>query len=308
MPDRSFRQVRYPLKTQKRTVSNIVLAAALLAALAGFAFPPLAMAQGQVLYEQAADWNSTLRSASKAELADDFVVPAGGAWIIGEVQWHFDGPLTPDLAVSFYADDGGQPGALLYRATDLTDTDPGWEVVYALDRPAVLRPGHYWLAVEVPGPLGSTRYRVGQTTGHPSLARVPGEPWQSFYTPGLDLYFRLTRLGGYPFAGFLGTVDSAALNQVKAGSAVPLKFSLGGDYGLEALQLATSTEIACEGAIPGSAEQATVAAEASGLQYHAVSQQYTYVWKTEKAWAGTCRELTLTLDDGTTHTARFLFK
>jgi len=140
------------------------------------------------------------------------------------------------------------------------------------------------------------------------MYRLQGESWRGFNITGLDLYFRLTRLGGYPFAGFFGTVDSAALNQVKAGSAVPLKFSVGGDYGPEALQLASSAEIACEGAIPGSAEQATVAAEASGLQYHAVSQQYTYVWKTEKAWAGTCRELTLTLDDGTPHTARFQFK
>jgi pimeloyl-ACP methyl ester carboxylesterase len=32
---------------------------------------------------------------------------------------------------------------------------------------------------------------------------------------------------------------------------------------------------------------------------------YTYAWKTKKAWAGTCRELVVTLDDGSTHTAQF---
>ena len=35
----------------------------------------------------------------------------------------------------------------------------------------------------------------------------------------------------------------------------------------------------------------TATAGASGLQYDAASNQYTYVWKTEKAWAGRCRQL-----------------
>lgn len=30
-------------------------------------------------------------------------------------------------------------------------------------------------------------------------------------------------------------------------------------------------------------------------------------WKTSKAWAGTCRELIVTLDDGSTHTAQLTF-
>ena len=35
--------------------------------------------------------------------------------------------------------------------------------------------------------------------------------------------------------------------------------------------------------------------------------QYTYVWKTNKAWAGTCRQLVVKLDDGTYHRANFNF-
>jgi hypothetical protein len=31
------------------------------------------------------------------------------------------------------------------------------------------------------------------------------------------------------------------------------------------------------------------------------------VWKTTKSWSGTCRELTLRLDDGTAHRAVFAF-
>jgi len=32
-----------------------------------------------------------------------------------------------------------------------------------------------------------------------------------------------------------------------------------------------------------------------------------YVWKTDSAWAGTCRQLLVTLNDGTQHIAYFQF-
>jgi hypothetical protein len=35
--------------------------------------------------------------------------------------------------------------------------------------------------------------------------------------------------------------------------------------------------------------------------------QYIYVWKTDKAWANTCRRLDVQLRDGTTHSAKFKF-
>ena len=31
------------------------------------------------------------------------------------------------------------------------------------------------------------------------------------------------------------------------------------------------------------------------------------LWKTDKKWAGSCREFVLKLDDGSVHTARFEF-
>ena len=36
----------------------------------------------------------------------------------------------------------------------------------------------------------------------------------------------------------------------------------------------------------------------SGLSYHSDGDQYSYVWKTDKSWAGSCRQLTLRLADG----------
>ena len=49
----------------------------------------------------------------------------------------------------------------------------------------------------------------------------------------------------------------------------------------------------------------TTTAGSSSLSYDAATGRYTYLWKTEKSWAGTCRQLALRLTDGTTHTANF---
>ena len=38
------------------------------------------------------------------------------------------------------------------------------------------------------------------------------------------------------------------------------------------------------------------------------TDQYVYVWKTESAWAGTCRKLIVILNDGSEHVAYFRFK
>ena len=51
----------------------------------------------------------------------------------------------------------------------------------------------------------------------------------------------------------------------------------------------------------------TVTAGSSSLRYDSASGQYVYVWKTDKACAGTCRLFTLKLVDGTVHEAQFKF-
>jgi hypothetical protein len=52
----------------------------------------------------------------------------------------------------------------------------------------------------------------------------------------------------------------------------------------------------------------TVTSGDSALTYDAATDTYTYVWKTQKSWAGTCRDFVLTLSDGSVHTASFEFK
>jgi hypothetical protein len=104
------------------------------------------------------------------------------------------------------------------------------------------------------------------------------------------------------------------VNSVKAKQAlaVPVKFSLGGNQGVNifAAGYPTSQPVSCSsGAAVDEIEQ-TVTASTSNLAYDAATDTYTYTytWKTEKNWAGTCRQLIVRLQDGTDHTATFQFK
>jgi hypothetical protein len=42
--------------------------------------------------------------------------------------------------------------------------------------------------------------------------------------------------------------------------------------------------------------------------YDPNTDTYTYVWKTNKAWAGTCRQLLVKLKDNSEHRANFDFQ
>ncbi len=126
-------------------------------------------------------------------------------------------------------------------------------------------------------------------------------------------YCNLARSGeqGYLFDGFYSPVKSdPLLNVVKAGSAVPLKFSLSGDKGLDVIEAGypASGSLDCKLLDPDADLVATQATGKSGLAYDPGSDQYTYVWNTDQAWAGTCRYLSLRLVDGTERRAAFQFK
>lgn len=113
----------------------------------------------------------------------------------------------------------------------------------------------------------------------------------------------------YPFAGFYSPVDNLPmLNGAKAGSAIPVKFSLGGDQGLAifAVGYPKSQKISCDSSALIDVVEETVTAGSSSLSY--AGGQYHYVWKTDKAWFGTCRQLTVRLNDSTVHVANFKFK
>ena len=114
----------------------------------------------------------------------------------------------------------------------------------------------------------------------------------------------------YDWSGFLSPIDTGdVVNSVKAGSSVPVKFSLAGSQG-DAILAADSPTVEfgpCSPSDEVDAIEQTATAGASGLSYDADSDVYTYVWKTAKSWTGQCGTLSVQLADGTTHTALFSF-
>ena len=109
----------------------------------------------------------------------------------------------------------------------------------------------------------------------------------------------------YQVSGPLAPVDPLpTVNRVKAGSAVPLTFALGGDRGLAVLAAGSPrvTSAQCAGA--GDEIEQTVSPGGSTLTYDSSAGTYTWVWKTPKAATG-CRDLVLRFRDGSELTARF---
>ena len=115
---------------------------------------------------------------------------------------------------------------------------------------------------------------------------------------------------GFTFRGFLAPVDNQpVMNAVKAGQAVPVKFSLGGNFGLDVLAATYPRvpAVACTAGLPADSIAEAISAAASSLSYDAKSDVYTYVWKTDKSWANTCRTFVMRLSDGSEHVASFVF-
>ncbi|MCE3286930.1 MAG: hypothetical protein K0S64_536 [Gaiellaceae bacterium] len=116
----------------------------------------------------------------------------------------------------------------------------------------------------------------------------------------------------YNWSGFFSPVENpTAWNSAKAGQSIPVKFSLGGDEGLNifASGYPKISSIACPngGVTPDPIEEYETITANSKLIYDALAGQYNYVWKTDKAWAGKCFRLDVKLDDNTTHSANFQF-
>jgi hypothetical protein len=126
-----------------------------------------------------------------------------------------------------------------------------------------------------------------------------------------DTKTRTVQVLPYNFTGFFSPIGNLpTLNEMKAGQAAPVKFSLGGNQGLNifAAGSPSSIQISCSTSDPIAPVAQTETAGNSSLTYDPTSDQYKYVWKTESSWTNTCRQLTVTLKDGTVHQANFKFK
>jgi hypothetical protein len=107
------------------------------------------------------------------------------------------------------------------------------------------------------------------------------------------------------------------LGEVDAGDTVPLRFTADGYTGLDVLASNSpfSRRVDCETLeVPSSGQAVTprelpIPTRTPGAQGLRVTPNgsYLYTWKTESAWAGTCREVVVTRDDGRQHRAFFRF-
>jgi hypothetical protein len=151
------------------------------------------------------------------------------------------------------------------------------------------------------GLASGATFPVGTTTNTFRVTDAAGN-----YT---DCSFTVTVL--YDFTGFFAPIDNLPIvNSMKAGQAAPIKFSLSGNKGLNifAAGSPSSIQISCQNGDPVAPVEETLTAGSSSLSYSATSDQYIYVWKTEGSWKNTCRQLTVKLNDGSEHFAKFTFK
>lgn len=137
--------------------------------------------------------------------------------------------------------------------------------------------------------LGSVRVRdrVGNESAEASCTDTVIDDWSGFFQP----------------------VDNPNVsNVVKAGSAVPVKFSLAGFQGMDILSGTPKVVLVpCTNGASDPIDEFASTAGNSSLQYDPVTDQYIYVWKTDRNWAGKCAKLVVTLKDGTSHEAWFRF-
>ena len=250
--------------------------------------------------------------------------------VTGAAVWHInaDEPLILDYNTEFNPPALYAPDA--YRASD---HDP-IVVGLTLNAPPAVDAGGPYVAVEG----GSVTIEAqGQDPEGDALAYdwdLDGDG--QFETPGqsvtlslagveapaaLSVSVRVTDGGGltstdtavvtviWGFTGFLRPVDNPPVrNRANAGSAIPLKFSLNGDQGLDILAEGYPRSVAsrCDASVPEDAIEET-AFSPSGLTYEPSNDRYVFVWKTDRRWAGSCRQLILKLRDGTEHHAEFHF-
>jgi VCBS repeat-containing protein len=240
-------------------------------------------ADGSFTYTPGADFNS---DDSFSYQVGDGALASNVASVTIAVDSVNDAPVADDQAVTTGA---GTPKAIVLTASDVDNS--------ALTYNIVAGPAHGSLSGSAPnltytpnagysGPDSFT-FKANDGAANSNVAAVA----ITVNPPTIV----------YNFSGFFQPVDNLpTFNSVNAGRAIPVKFSLGGDFGLDifAAGYPASQRIACDTTAPVDPVEETSTAGSSSLSYDPLSGRYHYVWKTEKAWAGTCRQLIVRFNDG----------
>jgi hypothetical protein len=117
----------------------------------------------------------------------------------------------------------------------------------------------------------------------------------------------------FAFVGFDPPIDNIpVVNSAKAGSTVPVKWRITNRCGTPisdpgSFNSLTSYTVNCASLSGDPIDSVETYAGASGLQYLG-DGYWQYNWKTPKSYAGQCRIMVLTLEEGSTHSAYFSFK
>ena len=115
----------------------------------------------------------------------------------------------------------------------------------------------------------------------------------------------------FNFSGFLPPIEPwPSLTAANAGMSISVRFGLGGDKGLDIFMSGYPQDgaIDCETGQTLGGVQPSSQAGKSSLTYDPLNSQYIYVWKTDKAWSGSCRQFSIQLVDGMTYSANFKLK
>ena len=105
----------------------------------------------------------------------------------------------------------------------------------------------------------------------------------------------------YAFDGFYSPLlPEPATASARAGETVPVKFSLAGDRGLDVV-----ARIAWRPCSSTSGDSSTAF---GALSYSNGPGRYMFMWQSDKSWAGSCKELLLSLRDGSVHAALVSFR
>jgi hypothetical protein len=115
----------------------------------------------------------------------------------------------------------------------------------------------------------------------------------------------------YDFEAFLWPVrNRPKVNTWVAGRPVPIRFELGGNQGLDVIEdgWPQVAVVGCDFADePERGDPAQHPRWFRELVYRRRKQRYVFLWKTDRRWAGTCRQFMLKLKDGTVRRADFKF-
>jgi len=190
-------------------------------------------------------------------------------------------------------------------------------------------------------PLGATQLNATATVGGAAIAGsfvyLPAKgtvlpagenrPISAEFIPGSTNYTHVIKTvtitvlaapappaSGLAFKGFFQPVQNLPrVNRVQAGRAIPVRFvieAMGANNRRPSDVLKagspTSVPVACGSNAPEVSVNETVPLGTS--QLWSLGNRFTYIWKTNSTWAGTCRKLVVTLVDGSTHEALFRFE